>query len=80
MTWMPPLRSYEDALKLVVDRSNEMNKLERARKELRRSDLNATVAQIPADLMGLIRSRFDWDNPGADIPRLIAEYLPNIKI
>jgi hypothetical protein len=32
--------------------------------------------QIPADLMGLIRSRFDWDNPEADIPGLIAEYLP----
>jgi hypothetical protein len=34
------------------------------------------AAQIPADVMGLIRSRFDWDNPGADIPRLIAEDLP----
>jgi hypothetical protein len=30
--------------------------------------------------MGLIRSRFDWDNPEADIPRLIAEDLPTIEI
>jgi len=33
------------------------------------------AAQIPADMMGLIRSWFDWDNPEADIPRLIAEDL-----
>jgi hypothetical protein len=26
--------------------------------------------------MGLIKGRFDWDNPEADIPRLIAEGLP----
>ncbi len=32
--------------------------------------------QIPADLMGLIRSRFNWDDPEADIPRLIDEFLP----
>lgn len=31
--------------------------------------------QIPADVMGLIRSRFKWDDPEADIPRLIAENL-----
>jgi hypothetical protein len=36
--------------------------------------------QTPADVMGLIRSRFDWDNPEADIPRLIAEDLPNIGL
>jgi hypothetical protein len=38
------------------------------------------AAQIPADVMGLIRSRFDWDNPEADIPRLIAEDLPSIGL
>ena len=34
--------------------------------------------QTPADFMGLIKSRFDWDNPEADIPRLIAENLPSV--
>src|SRR5262249_19097169 len=38
------------------------------------------AAQIPTDLMGLIRSRFDWDNPEADIPRLIAENLPTLGL
>src|SRR5262245_2294256 len=37
----PVMRSYEDALKLVVDFSNEMAKLDEARKEALRSDLNA---------------------------------------
>jgi hypothetical protein len=32
-------------------------------------------AQVPADVAGLIKSRFDWDNPQADIPRLIAQEL-----
>jgi hypothetical protein len=39
-----------------------------------------TAEQIQPDVMGLIRSRFDWDNPEADIPRLIAEDLPTIEI
>jgi nucleoside 2-deoxyribosyltransferase len=38
------------------------------------------ASQSPADVMGLISSRFDWDNPEADIPRLIAEDLPLIEI
>jgi len=38
------------------------------------------AAQSPADVMGLIKSRFDWDNPKADIPRLIAEDLPLLEI
>jgi hypothetical protein len=33
------------------------------------------VPQSAADVMGLIKGRFDWDNPEADIPRLIAEDL-----
>lgn len=31
--------------------------------------------QIPADVAGLIMSRFDWDNPQADIPGLVAQEL-----
>jgi hypothetical protein len=38
------------------------------------------TARTPADLMGLIKGRFDWDNPEADIPRLIAQDLPEIGI
>jgi hypothetical protein len=38
------------------------------------------AAQITADVTGLISGRFDWDNPGADIPRLIAEDLPPLGI
>jgi hypothetical protein len=33
------------------------------------------AAHIPADVMGLIKSRFDWDNPQADIPQLVAQDL-----
>jgi predicted nucleotide-binding protein len=32
-------------------------------------------AHLPADLAGLIKSRFDWDNPQADIPLLVTEEL-----
>jgi hypothetical protein len=32
------------------------------------------VAQ--ADVAGLIQSRFDWDNPQANIPQLVAQDLP----
>jgi hypothetical protein len=32
-------------------------------------------AEIPADVKGLIMSRFDWDNPPADIPGLVAAEL-----
>jgi hypothetical protein len=35
-----------------------------------------SVAQIPADVAGLIKSRFDWDNPQANIPQLITQDLP----
>jgi hypothetical protein len=35
-----------------------------------------SVAQMPADVAGLISSRFDWDDPKADIPQLIAQDLP----
>jgi hypothetical protein len=34
------------------------------------------VAQVPADVAGLIQSRFDWDNPQANIPQLVAQDLP----
>jgi hypothetical protein len=34
------------------------------------------TTQSPADVMGLIKGQFDWNNPEADIPRLVAEYLP----
>jgi hypothetical protein len=36
--------------------------------------------ETPADIMGLIKGRFDWDNPEADIPRLIAENLPFLDL
>jgi hypothetical protein len=36
--------------------------------------------ETPADIMGLIKGRFDWDNPEADIPRLIAENLPTLSL
>jgi hypothetical protein len=36
--------------------------------------------ETPADIMGLIKGRFDWDNPEADIPRLIAENLPTLGL
>lgn len=35
-----------------------------------------SVEQVPADVAGLIKSRFDWDNPQASIPQLIAQDLP----
>lgn len=35
-----------------------------------------SVTQVPADVAGLIKSRFDWDNPRADIPQLVAQDLP----
>jgi hypothetical protein len=35
-----------------------------------------SVEQVPADVAGLIKSRFDWDNPQANIPQLIAQDLP----
>jgi len=34
------------------------------------------VTQIPVDVVGLINSRFDWDNPQANIPQLIDQDLP----
>ncbi|RPI43575.1 MAG: hypothetical protein EHM59_15065 [Betaproteobacteria bacterium] len=34
------------------------------------------VAQVPADVAGLIQGRFDWDNPQANIPQLVAQDLP----
>jgi hypothetical protein len=33
------------------------------------------VAEVPADVAGLIKSRFDWDHPQTDIPQLIAQEL-----
>jgi hypothetical protein len=36
--------------------------------------------ETPADIMGLIKGRFDWDNPEADIPRLIVENLPFLDL
>ena len=41
---------------------------------------SVTAEQIQPDVMGLISSRFDWDNPEADIHRLITENLPPIDI
>lgn len=35
-----------------------------------------TVTVVPADVAGLIKSRFDWQNPQADIPSLVAKELP----
>lgn len=35
-----------------------------------------SVAQVPADVAGLIQSRFDWDTPQATIPQLVAQDLP----
>jgi predicted nucleotide-binding protein len=34
-----------------------------------------TVAVVPADVAGLIQSRFDWKNPQGDIPALVAKEL-----
>lgn len=34
------------------------------------------VTLVPADVAGLIQSRFDWLNPQADIPQLLAQDLP----
>jgi hypothetical protein len=32
-------------------------------------------AKPPADVAGLIKARFDWLNPKADIPRLVTDYF-----
>jgi hypothetical protein len=34
------------------------------------------VTVVPADVAGLIQSRFDWLNPQAEIPQLVAQDLP----
>ena len=34
-----------------------------------------SVDPVPADVAGLIKSRFDWDDPRADIPGLVAQDL-----
>jgi hypothetical protein len=34
-----------------------------------------SVTHVPADVAGLIKGRFDWENPQADIPQLIAQDL-----
>ena len=33
------------------------------------------ASQIPADVLGLIQARFDWDKPTDDIPKLVAAEL-----
>lgn len=35
-----------------------------------------SVEQVPADVAGLIKSRFDWDNPQVNIPQLVGQDLP----
>lgn len=35
-----------------------------------------SVAYVPADVAGLINSRFDWNDPQATIPQLVAQDLP----
>jgi hypothetical protein len=37
--------------------------------------VETNVRILPVDVMGLIKSRFDWQNPQADIPQLVESDL-----